>query len=901
MALPPIVARVTADTTGLVKGLASAQTRLAAFAKIGAAAGAAVAVGLIAMTKASLANIDALAKQAKSLGLTTSAFQRMTLVAEEAGVGMGQLGQMLGLMQRATESGSKAFGELGIALADIQGLAPDEQFAKVADALNKIEDPAKKTNLAMEIFGRSGRAAINMLSDYSAKAADAARFQERFGIAVGQATSDGVERANDAMGRLGQVFVGIGNQLAGFLAPAIEGVANGLIRFAGRVVGAKVELQQFFGTLENARSLLGEDLFGKLFDNPQLIRENTAALEAMSAVMLPVADRVRVTVSALEAFADELSHAGDEVRAGQIDALALQLEQAQIGFATGAISAEEFADKLKDANTKAERLIAGLDGVNSASMSAVTSAVQSLSGALAGAIGRANALRAAMNPYSGLEIVDNPVTVTGFEPAPNAPRTRPKSAPNDIDFDLPPPAQGGGKKGGGGLKDQLAERLSSLMDSLATEAEVLEKWRAESQATLDAALAAKAISEEKYHEARERLAKEYAERLSRIDGAAVMPGIDTAAAARAVEKWHAGQMAALEKSFAAQLITEEEYLSKRAELAAKYAERLSKVGGSVAPMDTGAALRALREWHAAQMAELRESLDARVITEAEYMARRERMTQEHAERISRFSDGTVTGADTSEASRAMADWHAAQLSALQANFNAKLMTEAEYMAEREKLTAEHSERMAAIEAASGQGNSEASVASLQEWYALQLQMLQENLDAKLITETEYMTERERLEQEHQDRMNMIRALGAQNALSVALSGGAEILGAMGAMNKKALKAQKVFAAASALIDTYQGAAKMLRAGTFGFAAAASVIAKGLGFVAAIKGVNEGGGGGGSAGGGAAGAAAPVEKIMNMKIDVTGSDGARITAKAIIEAMTDMGKQGYRINPEWIGR
>jgi hypothetical protein len=68
----------------------------------------------------------------------------------------------------------------------------------------------------------------------------------------------------------------------------------------------------------------------------------------------------------------------------------------------------------------------------------------------------------------------------------------------------------------------------------------------------------------------------------------------------------------------------------------------------------------------------------------------------------------------------------------------------------------------------------------------------------------------------------------------------------------------VFGAAQALISTYQGAAEALKLPfPKNLAAAAAVIAKGIGFVQAIKGMNEGGGapsagaGGGAGGGGAA--------------------------------------------------
>jgi hypothetical protein len=140
------------------------------------------------------------------------------------------------------------------------------------------------------------------------------------------------------------------------------------------------------------------------------------------------------------------------------------------------------------------------------------------------------------------------------------------------------------------------------------------------------------------------------------------------------------------------------------------------------------------------------------------------------------------------------------------------------------------------------------------WYESGRETLNQALSAELLTRQEYAAQMERLEEEHQKRLAAIKEAGADWGLQAVLSGSAEILGAMGDMNKKALKISKVFAAAEAFVSTMQGAAAALKQGVFGFAQAAAVIAKGMGFVAAIKGVNEstgatgGGGGGGSSAG-----------------------------------------------------
>jgi hypothetical protein len=80
---------------------------------------------------------------------------------------------------------------------------------------------------------------------------------------------------------------------------------------------------------------------------------------------------------------------------------------------------------------------------------------------------------------------------------------------------------------------------------------------------------------------------------------------------------------------------------------------------------------------------------------------------------------------------------------------------------------------------------------------------------------------------------------------------------MGQTNEKALKVAKAFGAAQALIGAYQGAAEALKLPfPKNIAAAATVLAKGISFVSAIKGVNKGGGAVASTGGATAAATAP---------------------------------------------
>jgi hypothetical protein len=494
---------------------------------------------MVGLTKASLANIDALAKQARSLGLTTQAFQKMALVAGEAGVEAGKLSALLGIMQRnvselqqGTKLQTDAFAKLGLTIADLQGLSPDEQFAKIAASLDLVNDATTKTALAMEVFGRGGREAINMISGYGAAAENAALFQERFGIAVRQTASNDVERANDAVGRLGMVMEGLGNSLATAVAPAVEGTANALIRFAGNVLGAKVELEQFFGTLESARDTLGEDVFNRLVGNPAAIKDMAPELEAIALAAGKVAGNTEYAAAQMEMLsrlmpkdqaaimrqlADETRAAGDELKAGTI---------------TG----ESFRAKLADIEARSDALKSSLSSVNSAKFGGVIGELGALWSKLNAAANEANRLSSALpvDP-STLETVSGGGTVgTPVDMATQVSTGGDGWAKGQMGFTLPgaellPPSQssgggsggggggsGGGGGGGGSGTSPMQARLESLIEGLKTESEVVQEWYDQSLETLNMANDAELAAIGGKQEAIERLEQEHQERLAGI-------------------------------------------------------------------------------------------------------------------------------------------------------------------------------------------------------------------------------------------------------------------------------------------------------------------------------------------------------------------------------------------------
>ena len=550
MALPPLKVKIGAETDDLDKGLSGAEASLARFAKVGVASAAAVGAAMVALTKKSMENIDVLAKQARSLGLTTAAFQRMTMVAGEAGVESGKLSSMLGLMQRnivelsnGTQAQVDSFNALGVSLADLQGLSPNEQFARIAASLDAISDPAEKTALSMEVFGRAGRDAINMLSDYSGKAAEAAKFQNDFGIAVSQVTSDNVEAANDAVGRLGMIMEGFGNTMAGIVAPSIEGAANAFIAWAQSIYGAEAALDGLLMNADRARAILGDELADALIQNKALIAENEAEIKNLSYIYEALARDVGVAVDSMAGDMAYLVELGFDDLAIQINDVSGEMETLQNDLNGGRISAEEFETKMADAIVKATDLLNEANAIDGVDMSSAIGQVGLLARALGIAKDVADSLRRALPGGAGAAPLPTPnsdrrvgTELPVWGETSNAPTTRP-NAPgvNSYGDFLDAGTDGGGGGGGGGggissadkVREDMAARLEALMEGMMTEQETVANWYEENRLLLEEARASELLTEQEFQDQRERLEKEHQDRLSKIKEMGAAASINT--------------------------------------------------------------------------------------------------------------------------------------------------------------------------------------------------------------------------------------------------------------------------------------------------------------------------------------------------------------------------------------
>jgi hypothetical protein len=130
---------------------------------------------------------------------------------------------------RGLSTAVDALADLGLSIGDLGGLAPEEQFKLLGDALNRIGDPTKKAALAMVVFGRSGTALLPM---FSKGAAGINELQQKFrdlGITMSQEDIDAAVQLTDTMDSLVRVLKFAFFSIGGALVPVLEELAEKLI------------------------------------------------------------------------------------------------------------------------------------------------------------------------------------------------------------------------------------------------------------------------------------------------------------------------------------------------------------------------------------------------------------------------------------------------------------------------------------------------------------------------------------------------------------------------------------------------------------------------------------------------------------------------------------------------
>ena len=232
--------RAISGTKAKLKSIAS--TTLATskqFAKYGSIATGVASAILIATTKQSLAQIDALAKTSDQMGISTEALATFQHLGELTGVSNEKMNSSLERMVKRLGEASKGQGaakktleDLNLSAQELIQLSPDEQYRKIAAEIRGLSTASEKAAAVAAVFGREGVALLNTIEAGDEAFIAAAKDAELFGTAVSRIEAAQVEAANVSFERVQEVLKGVSRTITVQLAPILQVISDRFVEGA---------------------------------------------------------------------------------------------------------------------------------------------------------------------------------------------------------------------------------------------------------------------------------------------------------------------------------------------------------------------------------------------------------------------------------------------------------------------------------------------------------------------------------------------------------------------------------------------------------------------------------------------------------------------------------------------
>jgi len=217
-------------------------------------------------------SLDSLVDLSARTGLGAEALQSYGLAAKLAGVDTEQFGtavQRLGVNIGKANPGDafdKSLRGIGLSVAELRALAPEQQFAAIGDAISQLPTAADRAAASVEVFGKQGAALAPLFRDGAASLEELRDRADRLGVIVDQTQIDNVASMNDAFDLVGATVNGIVGQVIGNLAPAVTSVTEEFLKFVEAFDGAA---GTGGGGIANAITdvlLQGAEYFAGIFD-----------------------------------------------------------------------------------------------------------------------------------------------------------------------------------------------------------------------------------------------------------------------------------------------------------------------------------------------------------------------------------------------------------------------------------------------------------------------------------------------------------------------------------------------------------------------------------------------------------------------------------------------------------
>lgn len=171
---------------------------------------------IVEVTAKGLDYAASLGEQSQQLGVTTRDLQVYRYAASQVGIaqedmekGLAKLTLNLGKVQAGAKGPTDALRALGFStqeIARISNLSAGEALPVLADAFAKIESPAKRAKIEVELFGKAGQKIDNLLSGGSGAVNELATAADKLGIVLSDEAIQKADETADKLSAMKQVL-----------------------------------------------------------------------------------------------------------------------------------------------------------------------------------------------------------------------------------------------------------------------------------------------------------------------------------------------------------------------------------------------------------------------------------------------------------------------------------------------------------------------------------------------------------------------------------------------------------------------------------------------------------------------------------------------------------------------
>jgi hypothetical protein len=258
---------------------------------LGVAFGTAELIGWVKGAGEAVVESKALAER---LGMTTKGFQQLQYAAKLSHVdgetlthSLEKMNEKLGDVATTGEGpAADALRRFGLSARALANGGTEHAFQTLVGVLGRIENPAERASVAIDLFGKAGQGMINLATKGSGAMAAMVADAQRFGVALSDVDTSKVNAASVAWTKVGMSLEGVANSIAVTLAPYVADTASIMAEMGASTVSAfnaaRPAVSAFFEAAISAGDTFRQGLEG-IGTAVSQIGENLAATSSIAA------------------------------------------------------------------------------------------------------------------------------------------------------------------------------------------------------------------------------------------------------------------------------------------------------------------------------------------------------------------------------------------------------------------------------------------------------------------------------------------------------------------------------------------------------------------------------------------------------------------------------------------